>query len=273
MDPLKSAPRRRVGAWEIGAELGEGYSSAVYLVENVKNGRAAAMKIIDIQKFSKYYEKHLSQEQIIKLLYEEAQIMSNLSHRNIVKIYEAFVSQNYFYICMELVTGSMVLDLIPRSGMCENKAKTIMRQIFDAVEYLHAHDVVHGDIKVENIMVDNATGFSTLIDMGFSQRVKSGQSVKAIGWTRLYAPPEAFRVGRLSKAWDIWSCGVVLYALLTGFFPFDDKKVDWTSDVVPELVIPSSLSDDSVDLLLALLRIRPEKRLTAAEAKEMAFLL
>ena len=270
-EELPSRPRNKVGNWKIGKRIGEGYSSQVYLGENLKNGCAGAIKVVDIQRLSRQHNDTLPTQQVVKRLYEEALIMSEVSHKNIVSVYEAFVSKERFYICMEYIVGSMVLDLIPRQGMSERKARTILWQLLEAIEHLHSLDLVHGDVKVENIIVDPSTGHTTLVDLGFARRVKTGEEVKAIGWTRLYAPPEGFRTGRISKAWDIWTCGVVFYALLTGFFPFDERKVDWTTSEVPEIVIPSHLSHECVDVILRMLRIRPEQRVTATQAKSLPF--
>ena len=264
-------PRTRTDDWKIGKCLGEGYSSRVYLAENIKTGCARAVKVVNIQRLSKLHNGALPPLQVVKRLDEEALIMSEVSHKNIVSVSETFISKERFYICMEYIVGITVLDLIPPQGMSECKAKAILWQLLDAIEHLHSLNIVHGDIKVENIIVNQDTGHATLVDFGFSRRVKTGEEVKAFGWTRIYAPPEGIRTGRISKAWDIWTCGVVFYALLTGFFPFNERKVNWTTKQVPDIVIPNHLSHDCVDILLRMLWIRPEQRLTATQAKGMPF--
>tara|TARA_R110002050_G_scaffold269273_3_gene411664 strand:- start:1120 stop:1941 length:822 start_codon:yes stop_codon:yes gene_type:complete len=262
--------RNRIGLWEIGAKLYQTSTSTVYLAENIKNGRIAAVKEVNIKEHSDRYGTMPDQDQGYELVYNEARLMSSLSHKNLVKYYEAFHSPKYFYICMKLASGTMAIDIISRSGMKESNVKIIMRQLLDTIEYLHGQDIAHGDVKLENIMVDEETGQITLLDLGFAQRVKDGETVKAIGWTKLYSPPEAFITARLSKSWDMWSCGVVMYAFLTGFFPFS-LDIDWQSKEPPDLIIPPTLSRVCVDLLVSLLRISPDMRLSASQARCMKF--
>ncbi len=261
--------RRKVGKWKLEELLGEGSSASVYLAEDTQTGYAGAVKVVDIEKLGAKYKNVWSPDTIVDLLYQEALIMAEMSHKNIVKVYEAFVSKKHFYICMEYIVGVSGVDIIPSGGLSERSAIKIVWQILSAVEFFHSRDVVHGDVKLDNIMIDPKTGCVKLVDFGFARRVQSGKTVKAIGWTRIYAPPEGHRTGRISKAWDIWSCGISLYILLTGYFPFGNNIHDWTSGQTPEIMIPRNLSEECVELLLAMLQIAPERRVTATEAKSM----
>lgn len=162
-------------------------------------------------------------------LTNELQILSSADNPNIINIFEIFITPNYVDIIMEYCAGGSLRkvfnSMLKRcQSFSEYQASQIIRQVLCAVNYAHKNGIVHRDIKMENIMFidDNSENLNLkLIDFGLSINLnKVGTKMNDRVGTLLYVSPEVLE-GNYNEKCDIWSCGVMLYAMILGIFPFD----------------------------------------------------
>lgn len=197
----------------------------VYLGENVLNKKLVAIKKTDIQ--------HFSTDEIYNLT-REGRLISNLVHPNIIKIYCYYTFENYLYNVMEFAKGGELTQYINNTkDIPEEKIKSIFKQIYDAVRYIHNKNIIHRDLKTNNIVfLDEEKTQVAIIDFGISSTFSGGDVLKA--GTLKYLPPEAFEGNvRNSIKIDMWALGVILYILYFKTFPFDGKT---SSDIKRKII-------------------------------------
>ena len=256
--------------YEPEGQLGEGGYGQVYLVRHKKMNLLRAMKVISVK--SKTSEKKTD---------EEIELLKQLDHPNIVKLFEYFSDGDKYYLITEYCKGGDLFDLIKKKRtFSELSASYIMFQIFRALIYCHnTHHLVHRDIKPENIVVfrkNNATDDLydvKLIDFGISKifnKVEKKNDNKIIGSLK-YMAPEVFE-GKYDEKCDIWSCGVILYILVMEEYPFngkDDKeiikKIKKGKYSFPDDFIEKS-SNELRELIAKCLTLDPSKRISAKDA-------
>ncbi|CAN0352885.1 unnamed protein product, partial [Ectocarpus sp. 12 AP-2014] len=198
-------------------------------------------------------------------------------HKNVVGFRDLFSDDNFYYIVMEFATGGELFDrLVTKGAHSEHDAASLLREVVDAVAYLHGHSIIHFDIKPENILLHDADTDDIdvrLVDFGSAFVVgATGESgPKNDSGTIAYSAPEVLRGQSVSTAADMWSLGVVLYILLSGFHPFDLEGGANDADVrrkvlARELTFESSHwsgKEGAVDLINQLLDSDPKRRPTA----------
>jgi len=256
--------------YEPEGQLGEGGYGQDYLVRHKKMNLLRAMKVISVK--SKTSEKKTD---------EEIELLKQLDHPNIVKLFEYFSDDDKYYLITEYCKGGDLFDLIKKKRtFSELSASYIMFQIFRALIYCHnTHHLVHRDIKPENIVVfrkNNATDDLydvKLIDFGISKifnKVEKKNDNKIIGSLK-YMAPEVFE-GKYDEKCDIWSCGVILYILVIPEYPFngkDDKevikKIKKGKYSFPDDFIEKS-SNELRELIAKCLTLDPSKRISAKDA-------
>ena len=200
-------------------ELGSGSFATVYLVKHNISGTIRAMKAI--KKTSDEDEENNEYEII-----NEINILMKMDHPNIVKIFEFYNSDTTYYLITEYCEGGSLFDLIIKNGpFTEIQASYIMHQIFSVVNYCHKMKIIHRDLKPENILINkNENGFVKIkiCDFGTSLMFKRGEIQNQIVGSIYYIAPEVLKKKYNSKC-DIWSCGIIMYILLTGVPPFGGK--------------------------------------------------
>ena len=152
---------------------------------------------------------------------EEVAILHSLDHPNIVKYYETYNDQKYIYLVMEYITGMPLFEKITKQEnqtFGEHQAARYMRGLFQAINHCHAQNIVHRDIKPDNIMI-TADNTVRLIDFGLSKATKNNKNMTTVAGTPFYMAPEVLEGSYSAKA-DIWSLGVLLYTLVCGYLPF-----------------------------------------------------
>tara|TARA_R110002050_G_scaffold113206_1_gene227834 strand:- start:1233 stop:2291 length:1059 start_codon:yes stop_codon:yes gene_type:complete len=260
------------GVWELLEQIGEGFSSQVFLARHSLSGIQAALKRVDMVALTQRYNQQ--DFNVLSRLRSELTILYTLQHPSIPRPLKFFISGNSAYLCMTYCNGNALSSVLEKhKKLSEDAVRNIMRQVLNIVDYIHSEDVCHGDIKLDNLIEDEETGSISVIDFGFSRRVETGREVKAIGITAPYAPPEAFLTGFISKGWDIWSSGVVMYVLLMGNFPFNFQEVEWnTAKKNPvDLAVPYSLSADAVQAMTMMFTVSILKRPTASQILQLPF--
>ena len=210
---------------------------------------------------------------------KEINILKNLDHPNIIKVYEFYSSEKYVYIINELCTGGELFDkIVDVKHFSESAACNIMRQLLSAVAYCHENGVIHRDLKPENILIESSEEKDKeffqikVIDFGTCEILKKKKLTEQIG-TSFYIAPEVLKNGYNEKC-DLWSCGVILYILLCGSPPFYGKN---EKEIFRKILdgnftfrhkIWNKISTEAKNLVLKLLQVNPAKRLSAQDALE-----
>lgn len=199
-------------------ELGSGSFATVYLVRHNITGAVRAMK--EIKKISDDGEEEDNEVEIIN----EINILMKMDHPNIVKIFGFYITKNYYYLITEYCEGGSLFDLIINNNgpFTEIQASYIMHQLFSVVNYCHKMKIIHRDLKPENILVNkNENGFVQIkvCDFGTSLMFNRGDTQDELVGSIYYIAPEVLKKKYNSKC-DLWSCGVIMYILLTGVPPF-----------------------------------------------------
>lgn len=227
-----------------------------------------AMKIIKCDQSSDENKKTIS---------KEIDVLKNLDHPNIIKVYEFYRTHKHLLIINELCSGGELFDKIMEvKYFSESVAANIMRQILSAVNYCHQLGVIHRDLKPENILIvsqkeKNNEFFSIkIIDFGTCEILKNSKLKEQIG-TSFYIAPEVLRNSYNEKC-DLWSCGVILFILLCGSPPFYGHTED---EIFRKILqcnytfkskVWGKVSQEAKNLIMKLLTLDPEKRLSAQEA-------
>lgn len=173
--------------------------------------------------------------------------MTRLDHPNIVKYYETYDDHKYIYLVMEYCPGGELFAKIAEQEnqtFNESQAAQILHKLVTAVNHCHANRIIHRDIKAENIMI-GSDGEIKLIDFGLSYFKKKGEKVSEIAGTPYYMAPEIL-LGQYGFEVDIWSLGVLLYILVSGYLPFYSED----RDVVFEKIRTATFSFDHKEFQL-----------------------
>jgi serine/threonine protein kinase len=239
----------QVGQYIIKEQIDEGSFGICHFAENIETGDIICVKIVHCSEAAK----------------TEFNILSKISHPNIVSLLDVHEEDGYFFIFMEFCDGMTLLDAINTYGeFSEEDAKYIFEQIVSALEYLHSNGISHGDIKLENIISNNEMNVK-IVDFGFAS--ESDILTVYRGSFEYSAPEILTMIPFEGKKADMWSAGVCFYGMLTGFLPFHEENV---KDVINRICnrdfeIPEFISDETKYLIEHLLQIHPESRLTAKE--------
>ena len=246
-------------------KLGEGTFGKVRLGINRQTEETVAIKILDKKKIIKERDK--------KRIEKELNILKSLRHPNIVHLYADIETNANIYIIMEYIKGIELIHYISsNSKLSEEEACFYFRQIISAIEYLHKLKIAHRDIKPENMIIENETKIIKLVDFGLSNyyNTKTEMLSSACG-SPSYAAPEMLYGKKYSASpIDIWSCGIVLYAMICGYLPFDDPDYNILYKKIKEgkFKIPLHVSPNAKDLIKNLLVNNPKKRYTIEQIKK-----
>ena len=255
--------------YKIIKKLGKGGFGTVWKVKNIQTNLFRAMKKIP---------KLRNNMNNINEILNEVEILKNLDHPNIVKIFEFFIEADGYYIITEYCHEGELFKLIKKKGFFTEKiAANIMYQIFQAIHYCHvSNNIIHRDLKPENIMIesiDYETGFYNIkiIDFGTAKiREKDKRENKVLG-SCFYIASEVLNKHYNEKC-DIWSCGVILYILLCGNVPFNGRDEREISQKIKsgkfDLNISpfDKISNEGKDLIKQCLELNVNKRISAKEA-------
>ena len=251
-----SYPKTNLSYYKIGRSIGHGAFGKVNIALHVLSGHIVAIK--SFNKIKKTFPMN-------KILYEIKLLKKLRSHKNIIKYFEHFENEKHFFIVMENICGGNLLNAINKmSKFSESMAKNIFKQLIETIKYLHSIGIVHRDIKPDNILLDLDNTIK-LCDFGVSKEVKEGQLLTDSCGTPAFVAPEILKDSPYNPYMtDIWSSGVVLYAMITGFFPFrgvneTELHKNILSGAFPKL---KDVSNELKDLLNKILEVNPNKRIT-----------
>uniref|UniRef100_A0AAY4EXX6 Protein kinase domain-containing protein n=1 Tax=Denticeps clupeoides TaxID=299321 RepID=A0AAY4EXX6_9TELE len=205
----------------------------------------------------------------------EIAVLRRIKHENIVALEDIYESSNHLYLVMQLVSGGELFDRIVEKGFyTEKDASTLIRQVLDAVNYLHKMGIVHRDLKPENLLYFNSQDGSKIMisDFGLSKMEGTGDVMSTACGTPGYVAPEVLAQKPYSKAVDCWSIGVIAYILLCGYPPFydenDSKLFEQILKADYEFDAPywDDISDSAKDFISCLMEKDPAKRYTCEQA-------
>ncbi|XP_009319547.1 PREDICTED: maternal embryonic leucine zipper kinase isoform X2 [Pygoscelis adeliae] len=197
----------------------------------------------------------------------EIDAMKNLSHQHVCQLYHVIETSKKIFMVLEYCPGGELFDyIISKDRLSEEEARVFFRQIVSAIAYVHSQGYAHRDLKPENLLIDEEHNLK-LIDFGLCAKPKGGLDyhLNTCCGSPAYAAPELIQgKAYIGSEADIWSMGVLLYALLCGFLPFDDDNVMavYRKIMRGKYSIPKWLSPSSTLLLNQMLQVDPKKRIT-----------
>lgn len=248
--------------------LGEGMDGEVRKAVHYKTGEEYAVKVIT---------KSAMDEDEVLALNNEINILSEIDHPNIVKLHEAYETDDKLYIVMELMKGGELFDrIVENEFFSEKEAKEVLSPIIDAVNYCHELGIVHRDLKPENLLFESSDEGSILkiTDFGLARFLPNSSLASTACGTPGYIAPEILMGKRYGKEVDVWSIGICLYILLWGYPPFfadaNSELFDQIKAGKIEFHPPywDDVSEEAKDLVKKLLTVDPTKRITLEEVKE-----
>ncbi|XP_023391010.1 MAP/microtubule affinity-regulating kinase 4 [Pteropus vampyrus] len=255
---IASCPEEQphVGNYRLLRTIGKGNFAKVKLARHILTGREVAIKIID--------KTQLNPSSLQKL-FREVRIMKGLNHPNIVKLFEVIETEKTLYLVMEYASAGEVFDyLVSHGRMKEKEARAKFRQIVSAVHYCHQKNIVHRDLKAENLLLDAEANIK-IADFGFSNEFTLGSKLDTFCGSPPYAAPELFQGKKYDgPEVDIWSLGVILYTLVSGSLPFDGHNLKELRERVlrGKYRVPFYMSTDCESILRRFLVLNPAKRCT-----------
>ncbi|XP_027713278.1 serine/threonine-protein kinase SIK3 isoform X1 [Vombatus ursinus] len=258
--PPAPAPRgpmpARIGYYEIDRTIGKGNFAVVKRATHLVTKAKVAIKIID---------KTQLDEENLKKIFREVQIMKMLCHPHIIRLYQVMETERMIYLVTEYASGGEIFDhLVAHGRMAEKEARRKFKQIVAAVHFCHCRNIVHRDLKAENLLLDANLNIK-IADFGFSNIFTPGQLLKTWCGSPPYAAPELFEGKEYDgPKVDIWSLGVVLYVLVCGALPFDGSTLQNLRARVlsGKFRIPFFMSTECEHLIRHMLVLDPSKRLS-----------
>jgi len=250
-----------IGPYKILGVIGEGAFSLVRLIIDNETGCYYACKIVP--------RTRLLQHNLEARFENEIRVNQQLHHEGIVTLYDLLKDDTYFYIVMEFCPNGELFRYIVQNGKLEEpQAQSIFLQILEALKYVHSQGICHRDLKPENILLDSFCSIK-ISDFGLSRFVGANGLVGTPCGSPCYASPECVSGkpydGRKS---DIWSCGVMLYAMLTGQLPWTKRNQQQLFEQIRkgDYVVPNYLSEQCKQFITGLMTVDPSRRLSLEEA-------
>ena len=256
-DPVPFPLPCTVGKYSLLRTLGSGAFSVVYNGENNETGETIAMKVIA--------KSILKDQRDIDHLQRELDTITYLKHDNIVSLKDFFSDPSYFYLVLDYCQGGNLMDILCSSQkMREPIIANIFHQLASAVQFCHRHDVVHRDLKPQNILITKFPSIK-IADFGLCGYVVSNEKMKTFCGSPCYTAPECLsRTQYDGKAADVWSLGVILYELATLEHPW---PVTNTVKMVQRIqkaqyTIPQSVPPALAELIKSMMKLNPKERPT-----------
>jgi len=254
--------------YDFGEELGSGKFGKVKLGNNKQTKKKVAIKTIDKSKL-KGTE--------VEMVKTEIEIMKFCRHRKIVRLIDNFEDMENIYIVLEYLSGRNLNFFLSQQQtlLSEERIKELIKQMAKGIFYLHNFGIIHRDLKPENSMMSDLSenAFLKIVDFGLSKIMGINEKSNEAYGTLSYAAPEVIQKSDYDNKVDIWSLGVIMYFLICGYLPFNDKNNNFTkiaADITKGQIkfdpsIWSRISSESKDLVMKCLERDVKKRLNILE--------
>ena len=265
----QTVSKKRIGDYELISKLGEGGMGAVYKARQMSMDRIVAVKVLS--------QANAKNQDYRTRFESEARAVARLNHPNIVMGIDAGHSDGFYYFAMEFVDGDTLGQLLMRSGgkLPEREALKYIRQIALALKHAHENNLLHRDVKPDNILIDKNRNVAKLADLGLARDAVGGdcgatRTGQAVG-TPFYMSPEQARGKDLSPATDFYSLGGTLYHLLTGQIPFSGASAAMImarhiTDPIPNpRILEPKITSATAKLVVKCLQKDPADRFKTAD--------
>ncbi|KAF9219816.1 Pkinase-domain-containing protein [Gyrodon lividus] len=270
---------KMIGLWKVGRTIGKGSSGRVRIARHSKTGKYAAVKIVSKHVLMNSVNKLAdSAEHMLLSIEREIVIMKLIDHPNIMRLYDVWETSTDLYLILEYVEGGELFDYLCNKGQLSAfEALGYFQQIISAVDYCHRFNIAHRDLKPENLLMDKDKNIK-VADFGMAAwqaSTNNGLLQTACGSPH-YAAPEVIMGKEYNGcSSDIWSCGVILFALLAGRLPFDDEDLATLLEKVKSgrFDMPTSIDPMAKDLISKMLQRDVENRITIPQILEHPFFL
>ena len=255
-----SVPPTSLDLYKFVKLIGKGAFGKVTLGVHKLTGKHVAIKTFE----KSYMKDDFSRKKV----FQEVYILKKIHHSNIIRLLEVFESSKHFFIVMEYAGAGDLLHYVKKKRrLQENEARFIFKQILYGLGHCNCRSVLHRDIKLDNVLLDNEKGIK-LCDFGVSKIIKKHQFIKEQCGTPAYIAPEIIAdEGYEGFFADLWSLGVVLYAMLCGTVPFKAPNMKELHVLIKkgDYKFPVEISKESKDLIQKLLVLNPADRLSIPE--------
>lgn len=253
-----------LSCYTIKQTIGYGTYGIIKLATHNQTGESVAIKVTN------YYEHTYK-----SLLTTKSEMLLNLSHPNIIKFYDIFHDEasSYTFIIQEYSSGGELYHSLQKKFRYnQNDLSIIVYQLINGVEYLHKKNIVHRDLKLENILLkSNDSVLIKIIDFGLALNTSSNNTINEICGSLQYASPEMLSGNYFNpKQSEIWSIGILIFILVCGYCPFDDKDKEALIRKIKggNVNYPSYVPFIVKDLLQKILNKNPAKRISISKIKE-----
>jgi len=260
--------------YKMGAQVGEGAYSKVFVATSNETGQKVAVKVVNKQPDKPKQDENLR---------KEVEILQQLKHPNIVNCLDFFEDKKCFHVVMEFLQGGEVFDkLVQKQHYSELEARELVLVLLNAIKYCHDRSIVHRDLKCENLLLvskeSNHLGSIKVADFGFATRVHGLEKLPQCG-TPGYVAPEILKREPYGLPCDMWSIGVISYILLGGYPPFNEKtqpklfqKIK-SGKYVFDADYWKNVSMEAQDFIAKLLVVDQKKRSTVDQAMKHEWIL
>ncbi|XP_036005586.1 serine/threonine-protein kinase D2 isoform X1 [Fundulus heteroclitus] len=251
--------------------LGSGQFGIVYGGKHRKTGRDVAVKVIDKLRFPTQQESQLR---------NEVAILQSLRHLGIVNLECMFETPEKVFVVMEKLHGDMLEMILSseKGRLPERLTKFLITQILAALRHLHFKNIVHCDLKPENVLLASADPFPQvkLCDFGFARIIGEKSFRRSVVGTPAYLAPEVLLNQGYNRSLDMWSVGVIMYVSLSGTFPFNEDEDINDQIQNAAFMYPANpwnqISKDAIDLINNLLQVKMRKRFSVDKSLSHAYL-
>uniref|UniRef100_A0A8C6P1Q6 BR serine/threonine kinase 2 n=1 Tax=Nothobranchius furzeri TaxID=105023 RepID=A0A8C6P1Q6_NOTFU len=245
-----------VGPYRLEKTLGKGQTGLVKLGVHCVTCQKVAVKIVNREKLS---------ESVLMKVEREIAILKLIEHPHVLKLHDVYENKKYLYLVLEHVSGGELFDYLVKKGrLTPKEARKFFRQIMSALDFCHSHSICHRDLKPENLLLDEKNNIR-IADFGMASLQVGDSLLETSCGSPHYACPEVIRGEKYDgRKADVWSCGVILFALLVGALPFDDDNLRNLLEKVKLGVfhMPHFIPPDCQNLLRGMIEVDASKRLT-----------
>lgn len=261
----ETGSKRFTDVYRLGKELGSGAFSVVKEGSKKDSGESFAIKVVTKAK--------LTQEDELALK-DEIQVLKELQHVNIIRLYDVFNEKEYYYLVTEKMMGGELFDrIVQKSYYNEKEARDVCKILFEALHYCHSKKVAHRDLKPENLLLlsNDSDSDIKIADFGFAKKCPKPKSLTTQCGTPGYVAPEILEGSKYDTQADMWSLGVIVYILLGGYPPFIEQN---QRDLFRKIRTGqykfheeywSQVSEGAKNLIRSMLTVNPDNRKSAQE--------
>ncbi|KAG9401055.1 hypothetical protein AC1031_009813 [Aphanomyces cochlioides] len=259
-----------LGDYVLGKTIGRGTFGKVKIGMHLSTGEKVAVKILEKCRILEIADA----ERVAR----EIKILKRNFHSNVIQLYQVIDTSEAIYLVMEYIDGGEMFEYIVKHHRIREKEAVFMfLQIVEALNYLHQNDVTHRDLKPENLLLQSSNGSAIVVkvvDFGLSNTHENGRHLQTACGSPCYAAPEMIE-GRpyIGPKADIWSLGVVLFAMVCGYLPFEDNNTSvlYKKILSGQYKAPNYISPAVQDLIRRILETDPDKRYTLADIRSHAW--